>query len=282
MKRIICVMLVLIMTSCTSGLDLIQSGSNPFNAFEEGLNGFEEFVPDLLPSQVIEGMRKYQNAIDNYNAYVNQVHSLIELGIIGKPSHYSTYDGKIIQYEEELDDDRKTKNQAIAIYTTVGGALGAGVGQLMGKDTKSTLYGTGFGLLGGYLLGRHKGELAVADKKRLEKQKKLLQYEISQARLANQKTKAYNSNLRDKIKKLRRLKKSDLERNLKNAKEKYVEAKGLCEMSKMKLKELEELQSQIHSASGKLDLQIAKLRKEIFTLEKQTDQLASIDKRIRV
>jgi len=255
MKRSILVVLTLCLTISVSEL----------KAFD--LRSFinsEEIIDNLITN------KKDKKTFENIKSIVN----------IGKPKKQINYNGESVNSEYESSDDRKTKNQAVAIYTAGGAALGGAIGQIAGKDTKSTLLGIGIGGVIGSFYGKGEGEKAVSEKNRIANKREALQHEIKQVKKVNSEARKYNKRLRSEIYRLKRLSKADLERNLKKAKEKYIEAKGLCRMAKMKLSELKTLKTKTKDAM--LNAQIKKLKYEIATLEKQTDQLASIDKRIRV
>jgi len=280
MKKSICIILVLLLTSCTSVINGIHNFIKIYPGFSEiypklkEYPGFSEIYPKLKEYPIIV------KRIKKIDRDMNNVRKLIKLGIIEKPLHFVTYDGDKIQSEEEIADDQKTRNQAVAIYTVGGAALGAALGQAIGKDTKSTLYGAGFGAAGGYLIGKYEGENAVNEKKRIEKERKQIKKEIEKAQRVNYKIRDYNKNLCSEINRLKNFSKADFKRNLKKAKAQYVEAKGLCNMANAKLEEIKLLKKQ--SQNYQLDIQIAKLKKEISILENQTEQLASLDKRISV
>jgi len=201
---------------------------------------------------------------------------------------YVNYDGKTISEEEEVADDRKTRKQAIVIYTAGGAALGGLIGQLAGKDKESTLTGLGVGGVVGYIWGTYEGNKAVSEKQRIDLERRAIENEIAHMEKVNSETKKYNKQLRrdiqyyNDLKTNNRLKEEDLE----NANKQYLEAKGLCEMTKKKLNELEARKSNtLNDNQGqiaKLDVEINELRKEIATLETQTEQLASVGQRRRV
>jgi len=252
MKKGICIILTLWLTICVSDL----------NAFDFGdIVNSRELINTIIPK---EKDRKF------FEAFVQ----------VGKPEKYIDYNGNKIQSDYENPDDRRTKNEAVAIYTAGGAALGASLGQILGKDTESTLLGTGAGIIVGSLYGNYKGNEAVKDKKRIDKKRKLIKQKIENIEKANNEIRDYNKNLCSEINRLKNFSKAEFKRNLKKAKAQYVEAKGLCNMANAKLKDLEKLKNEYKS--NKLDIQIAKLKKEISSLETQTEQLASLDKRIRV
>ena len=269
MKKIIFIIWVLFLAGCAQG-DLFQQQPEIVKQIFPNL-------PDIVPDEIKPWVGRF---------YV--INDLVKKGIINKPTCYITYDGRTVESEKELADDRSTRNQAIAIYTVGGGALGALIGQIAGKDTKSTLLGAGFGSFLGCLLGAKKGSDAVADKKRIDKERKALKTEINRIKKVNSEAKKYNKQLSGDIRYYTSLKKNNTLKNeaLKNAKQKYIEAKGLCNITKMKLKELEEIKSKTHNDNqgqiAKLDVEINELRKEIATLETQTEQLASVGQRRRV
>jgi hypothetical protein len=170
------------------------------------------------------------------------------------------------------------------------GALGAIAGNLIGKDTKSTVIGAGAGLIIGSLGANWYARKVAARTEELKKQEKDLDARIQYARGVNSDARLYINNLEkqleeanSKIEDLRikqkqnKISKEELKKERTILADKIKVAEDNKALLKAQLDELKKYRHDNNVKSGQLDKEIASLQNELDEVEELTLKLASID-----
>jgi DNA repair exonuclease SbcCD ATPase subunit len=170
--------------------------------------------------------------------------------------------------------------------TAIGAAGGAVIGQLFGKNTKSTLIGAAAGAAIGGLISYNLASDLDDEKKKLEGRENDLDARIQYANAVNEKTMKYNADLNAQIKTIEaevdtgKLKKDELAQLNKKLKEDQSRLNSeLVELKKYRKSLMNEQHPQ--NKIDTLDDQISSLQAQLDSLQLNVQKIAKLNRRVK-